>query len=188
MRISKVVTKTGDRGETGLAGGRRLSKASKRVAAYGEVDELNSVVGLARSFGADPRLDEMLEAVQHGLFVVGADLATPADVDGTRVDADDVAQLETFLDELLIDLDPLKEFVLPGGAPAGASLQLARTVARRAERAAVALAEEEPIGPDVVIYLNRLSDLLFVMARAANVRAGARETLARFSKKTRETP
>jgi len=183
MRITKVVTKTGDKGQTALAGGRRVSKASARVQAYGDVDELNSLIGVARAFPIDARLGEMLEQVQHQLFVVGADLATPADIPGTRVETVEIAALEAYLEELLEDLDPLKEFVLPGGGPAGAFLQLARAVARRAERSAVALQEVEPVGAEVIIYLNRLSDFLFVLARAANHRAGAAETLAVFKKK-----
>jgi cob(I)alamin adenosyltransferase len=178
VRITRVVTKTGDKGETALAGGKRVSKADVRVQAYGDVDELNSLIGVARAFGSDDRLDEMLERIQHGLFVVGADLATPPDIEGTRVEATEVTELESFLEELLEDLDPLKEFVLPGGGPGGAFLQLARAVARRAERSVVAAG----IGGDVLIYLNRLSDLLFVMGRAANHRAGAPETLAQFKK------
>jgi cob(I)alamin adenosyltransferase len=183
VRISKVVTKTGDGGDTGLAGGARVSKASTRVAAYGDVDELNSLLGLARVHEKEARLSTMLEHIQHQLFVVGADLATPAQLDSTRVEPAEVQELEAYLEELLDHIDPLREFVLPGGGEAGALLHVARTVARRAERTAVALAAEEPVSKEIIIYLNRLSDLLFVMARYSNHQAGAAETLAQFKKK-----
>jgi cob(I)alamin adenosyltransferase len=181
MRITRVVTKTGDRGETALAGGRRVAKNDPRVCAYGEVDELNSLIGVVRAFGPPPRLAEMLERMQHQLFVVGADLATPAEIVGTRVEeAVEVAELEAWIEELMEVMDPLREFVLPGGGAVGAHLQLARAVARRAERVAVGL---EGVSEAVIVYLNRLSDLLFVMARAANHMEGAPETLAQFKKK-----
>jgi cob(I)alamin adenosyltransferase len=183
MRISRVVTKTGDGGTTALIGGARVPKSSPRVQSYGEVDELNSWLGLAVALGLDPPLAQQVERVQHRLFTVGADLAAPSGVEVPRVDKTHVRELEEILRELLAECPPLEEFVLPGGAPAGACLHLARAVCRRAERAVVALAEHEEVNPQVVVYLNRLSDLLFVMARVANRRAGASETLADFSRR-----
>lgn len=194
MRITRVVTKTGDGGETTLAMGRRISKGSLRVAAYGDADELNSLLGVVRAHLHDERLDTMCETLQHQLFVVGADLATPPEHEGTRVEQAEIDQVEAFLDELMQVLDPLSEFVLPGGGPAGSFLQLARAVARRMERSVVTLSETEaptagnpPVSHELLVYINRLSDLLFVMARVANHREGARETLARFSKNPRRT-
>jgi len=183
MRITRVVTKTGDSGQTSLVGGMRVSKAAERVAAYGDVDELNSLIGVVRAYETHPQLDAMLERIQHQLFVVGADLATPSERVGTRIEADvEVAEVERFLEELLGEVDPLREFVLPGGGPSGAFLQLARAVARRAERTIVELTQKEEVNPQVVIYINRLSDLLFVMARTTNIRGGCKETLAQFKK------
>ena len=182
MRITKVVTKTGDDGSTALAGGKRVSKASERVESYGDVDELNSQLGVARAFGPSPKIDAMLTEIQHQLFVLGADLATPPSLRGTRIEKDEIAVLEGFLEDLLGEVDPLKEFVLPGGNPVGAHLQLARAVARRAERRVVALEAVEHTNSLCVIYLNRLSDLLFVMARHVNITAGAKETQAIFKK------
>lgn len=184
MRITRVVTRTGDSGETSLARGSRVSKDSPRVTAYGEVDELNSWLGVVRAHPLDGRLSAMLEEIQHQLFVLGADLATPPEFEGTRVEQHEIDRLEAFLEELLEVLDPLQEFVLPGGGKAGSFLQVARAVARRAERSAVTLARQAPaMSHEVVIYLNRLSDLLFVMARVANHLEGAQETQACFSKK-----
>lgn len=184
LRITRVVTKTGDKGETALAGGRRVSKSARRVCAYGDVDELNSLIGVVRAFGPPAPLDPMLERIQHQLFVVGADLATPSDVPGTRVEDDvEIAELEAWFEDVFQVMDPLAEFVLPGGGAVGAHLQLARAVARRAERSAVFLREEEPVSESVIVYLNRLSDLLFVMARAANHLDHSPETLASFKKK-----
>ncbi len=182
MRINRVVTRTGDGGTTGLAGGQRVRKSSPRVHAYGEVDELNSCLGLAAALQADPELVQVLEQVQHRLFSVGADLATPPGTRGPRVEEALVAELEALMEPLMSGLPPLEEFVLPGGSPAGAALHLARTVCRRAERACATLAEQEAVTPQVLVYLNRLSDLLFVLARVANRRGGTPETLARFPK------
>lgn len=183
MRITRVVTKTGDGGETALAGGRRVRKSSQRVCAYGEVDELNSLIGVVRACRPPASLDPMLERLQHQLFVVGADLATPPGTASTRVEVDvEVAEMEAWIEELMGLNDPLREFVLPGGGAVGAHLQLARAVARRAERTAVAMQDEGAVSDAVLVYLNRLSDLLFVMARAANHLEGAPETLAVFKK------
>jgi cob(I)alamin adenosyltransferase len=171
----KIYTKTGDRGDTGLFGGVRVSKASERVAVYGDVDELNSALGVARAHGHDPPLDTLLQTIQAELFQVGAELATvPGKEDRLGIpfvgDAE-IAVLERAIDAAESELEPLKTFVLPGGSPAAAALHLARCVCRRAERAAVGLGANEPVRGEVVIYLNRLSDLLFVLARLANHRA-----------------
>jgi cob(I)alamin adenosyltransferase len=160
-----------------------VSKASPRVDSYGDVDELNSVIGLARAKLQDPEIDEALGGIQNDLFTVAADLASPSSVEVPRVDQSFVNTLESMSDHYNAELGPLREFILPGGTEAGAILHLARTVARRAERRVVALAGLEEVNPQVVVYLNRLSDLLFILARAANRRSGASEKLAEFSKK-----
>lgn len=183
MRISKVVTKTGDKGTTGLIGGERVSKSALRVCAYGEVDELNSCLGLAGAHLKDDQCRGHLEEIQHQLFTLGADLASPEGVEVPRVEAALVDRLEAVMEGLMDELPPLEEFILPGGGPAGAALHLARTIARRCERSVVALSAEVPVNPNCVIYLNRLSDLLFVMARVVNRRQEQPETLADFSKK-----
>ncbi len=189
MRISKVVTKTGDKGQTALIGGKRVSKGSLRVSAYGEVDELNSCLGLAAAHLRDTECREILAEIQHRLFTLGADLASPEDVKVPRIETEHIDRLEEILDGLMDELPPLEEFILPGGGPGGATLHLARTVARRAERTTVLLAEDTAINPEAVIYLNRLSDLLFVLARVANRREEQPETLADFSeKKSRRKP
>jgi cob(I)alamin adenosyltransferase len=170
----KIYTRTGDDGTTGLLGGRRVSKADLRVEAYGDVDEANAALGLARAVGLPAPLDVVLARAQSTLFQVGAALATPPDRDsGTApVAASDVAALESAIDAIVASLAPLQSFILPGGAEGAARLHLARTVCRRAERAVVALASRETVDPLLVRYLNRLSDLLFVQARAANHAAG----------------
>ncbi|MGH9844016.1 MAG: cob(I)yrinic acid a,c-diamide adenosyltransferase [Blastocatellia bacterium] len=181
MRITRVYTKTGDKGETSLVDGSRVSKADLRVAAYGDVDELNSLLGIARVGSGDTQLDDALSKIQNELFIVGADLASPLSIAVPRMDEARISEMEHLIDALLEELDPLREFILPGGAHLGANLHLARTVARRAERAVVALAAESEINPHALEYLNRLSDLLFVMARVANKRAGMKEQSADFS-------
>ncbi|MBI4226972.1 MAG: cob(I)yrinic acid a,c-diamide adenosyltransferase, partial [Candidatus Omnitrophica bacterium] len=177
--LSKIYTKTGDRGETGLGDGTRVSKADLRIAAYGTVDELNAVLGLARRALSRPAAATIL-AIQHDLFDVGADLCIPHTTASRRprlrVTPRYAQRLERAIDALTARLTPLNSFVLPGGAAAACWLHLARTVCRRAEREAVALNRREPMNPEVIIYLNRLSDLLFVMARAAN-RMGRRDVL-----------
>jgi cob(I)alamin adenosyltransferase len=176
----KIYTKTGDAGETSLFDGTRVPKTDPRVVAYGEVDELQACVGLAVAAGMDNELREMAESIQRDLFALGARLADPAHRIAARVtkvviDDASVARLEGWIDRLEGDLPPLRHFILSGGAPSGAALHLARTVCRRAERATLALgaAVQERV---VLVYLNRLSDLLFMMARAANHRAGVPET------------
>jgi cob(I)alamin adenosyltransferase len=185
MRISKVYTRGGDGGETSLVGGERVSKASRRVDAYGDVDELNSVIGLARAHLTDSEIDDLLARIQNELFTVGGDLASPSGVEVPRVDQLFVTRLEEAADHYLAQLEPLREFVLPGGSIAGATLHLARTVARRAERKVVALSEAEEITPDALVYLNRLSDLLFILARAVNQREAAAERMTDFSRQAR---
>ena len=175
---TKIYTKTGDRGETGLFGGRRVPKNDPRVEAYGDVDELNSVLGVAiihlRADGVDDIADG-LRAVQADLFTLGANLATPAPEDGGResghipaLPLGRTAELEEWIDQEEEKLEPLKSFVLPGGAPGAAYLHLARTVCRRAERRVVTLSQEARVGEEWLVYLNRLSDLLFTLARLAN--------------------
>jgi len=186
MRITKVYTRAGDGGLTSLVGGRRVSKASLRVDAYGDVDELSSAIGLARAAMHDKELDETLGLIQNDLFTLGADLASPSQVDVPRIDESFIKKLEALADRFLKELEPLKEFVLPGGSQAGATLHLARTVARRAERRAVALSEAEQVNPETIVYLNRLSDLLFILARVANRRDGVPETMTDFSKRARD--
>lgn len=176
----KIYTRTGDQGETSLFDNSRVSKADARVDAYGEVDELNACLGAARAAGVDDDIAALAEALQRDLFAVGARLADPSARIAGRVtkaavtDAD-VRRLEDAIDRLETELTPLRRFILPGGAPAGAWLHLGRTVCRRAERRVVALGPGA-VEPNVIIYLNRLSDLLFVMARAVNRRAAVPET------------
>lgn len=175
--LNKIYTKTGDDGTTALGTGERRPKHDLRVAAYGTVDETNACVGLARIQTAEDHvdLDTMLALIQNDLFDLGADLATPdtgekLEFEPLRVTAAQVARLETDIDALNKSLQPLRSFVLPGGSPASAALHLARTVARRAERMIVQLSEnpDEPVNPDAVKYMNRLSDFLFVSARYVN--------------------
>lgn len=176
----KIYTKTGDAGETSLFDNTRVSKSDARVDAYGEVDEVNACLGLAIAAGVDADVKASLEQVQKDLFALGARLADPAARIAARVSKAaiaeaDVARLEQTIDRLEQELAPLRRFILPGGSPAGAALHLARTVCRRAERRVVALGGDH-VEPILVVYLNRLSDLLFVMARAVNHRAGVPET------------
>jgi cob(I)alamin adenosyltransferase len=185
MRISKVYTRTGDGGETSLVGGTRVSKADPRVDAYGDVDEANSLIGLGRAWIEDAEIDEVLAGIQNDLFTVGADLASPAGVDVPRVNQAHVGRLEDLCDRYLAGLEPLKEFILPGGSRGAAVLHVSRAVARRAERRVVALAKSEELNPAILVYLNRLSDLLFILARVVNHRAAAAEKMTDFSKRTK---
>jgi cob(I)alamin adenosyltransferase len=173
--LNRIYTRTGDQGLTGLADGARVSKASDRVSAYGEVDELNAVLGLARlETASDPELDAMLARIQNDLFDLGADLATPLKPDGPpalRIVESQIARLEREIDDINAGLSPLTSFVLPGGSRASAYLHLARTTCRRAERAATTFIAALPTPGahgEALRYLNRLSDLLFVAARFAN--------------------
>jgi cob(I)alamin adenosyltransferase len=176
----KIYTKTGDSGETSLFDNTRVSKADPRVDAYGEVDEVNACLGAARAAGVDAEIATLIETLQKDLFALGARLADPSSRIAERVvkaaigDAD-IHRLEETIDHLESTLPPLRRFILPGGAPAGSLLHLARTVCRRAERRVIALGTAA-VAPTVVVYLNRLSDLLFVMARAVNHRSGIVET------------
>jgi cob(I)alamin adenosyltransferase len=170
----KIYTKTGDDGTTSLFSGGRVPKTHLRVEAYGTVDELNSVLGVARAHHPHERTDGWLAKVQWQLFNLGADLATPLDAKAdwvVRMDADTVTWLEQSIDEMTSELPELKNFILPGGSLAAANIHVARTVCRRAERLVVHLQEQEPIGEHVLIYLNRLSDFLFTLARWENFKA-----------------
>jgi cob(I)alamin adenosyltransferase len=178
----KVYTRGGDKGDTSLFGGRRVLKHDPRVEAYGSVDELNAVLGLVLVELADEDLRGWLTTIQSALFDLGAELSTP---DAARASAGakplphvtdaEVGELEQWIDRLDEELEPLRAFVLPGGTRAAAMLHLARTVCRRAERRTVELAQREPVAPTAIRYLNRLSDLLFTLARAVNRRAGVAE-------------
>jgi cob(I)alamin adenosyltransferase len=169
----KIYTKTGDDGETGLWGGLRVAKDTIRVQAYGTVDECNAAIGVVRAAGVAAELDTILIIIQNQLFVVGADLATPGHAAKIpRVGDSDVTVLEQAIDQFEAILPPLTQFILPGGNLAAAHLHLARTICRRAERHVVSLAREEACSPVISMYLNRLSDFLFVAARAANHLAG----------------
>jgi cob(I)alamin adenosyltransferase len=189
----RIYTRSGDTGETGLFGGQRVSKDDLRVEAYGAVDELNAALGLAAALKADAEIDALLNELQHELFLLGADLATPGIRDEARgrvsierVSSALAERLERLIDRYEADLPPLTQFILPGGQPLAAALHWARVVCRRAERRCVTLARVEAdganasapdINPEVVRYLNRLSDLLFVLARAANHRRGAGDVI-----------
>jgi cob(I)alamin adenosyltransferase len=180
VRLNKIYTRTGDAGETGLGNGERRRKDDARVEAFGEVDELNSAIGLARLHtGAEAlkRIDATLARAQNDLFDLGADLCVPpGDGEALRVTPKQASALERAIDDLNAELSPLKSFVLPGGTPAAAALHLARAICRRAERRIVHLAAIESVGAPVIVYVNRLSDYLFVAARFANDR-GAGDVL-----------
>lgn len=180
-RITRVYTRTGDDGTTALTGGDRVSKSSPRVDLYGTVDELNAAVGVAIANGVDEGLTSPLASIQNELFHLGAELSVSGarrdEIAGPRIEIGHVEALEELMDRLSEDLDPLENFVLPGGSSAGAQLHAARTVCRRAERLAVSLSAEEPVSAEALAYLNRLSDALFVMARWENARAGVPDTL-----------
>lgn len=174
---ARIYTRTGDKGETGLTGGARVPKDSVRVQAYGSVDELNSVLGLARSFLNDSELDSLLQELQADLFIVGADLAAIQSNSRTvSISNERVQELENIIDKYQEQLPPLKVFILPSGGSAGAALHFARSVSRRAERRIVTLSKTEPINPQMIPYINRLADLLFVLARVVNQRAKKPET------------
>lgn len=181
----KIYTRRGDGGETGLFGGGRVSKDHPRVRAYGAVDELNAVLGWALRDVEVPEVEGRLGRLQHDLFTLGAHLATPPPEDGRggpalpELPAERVQEMEAWIDEATESLEPLRSFVIPGGGAGGAALHLARTVCRRAERAAVALAETEEMEPDLLTYLNRLSDLLFVFARVENRASGSGDVVWR---------
>jgi cob(I)alamin adenosyltransferase len=177
----KIYTKTGDGGDTGLFGGGRVSKDHPRVEAYGDVDELNAVIGVVRAAEPMPHVDELLVEIQRDLFAIGALLATPDQekmrkhLEKARIDDSRIAELERAIDACDAELVPLRTFILPGGTSKAAALHLARTVCRRAERRVISLRHGEEIPEIAVIYLNRLSDLLFTLARLVNHRAGGAE-------------
>ena len=175
----KIYTRTGDNGETGLFDGRRVSKSDLRVDAYGEIDELNAAIGVVLASGVDAEMSAMLQAIQRDLFAVGGRLADPGRRVADRVQkmvvgGTEVERLEQWIDQLEAELPPLRRFILPGGSPPGAALHLARTICRRAERRVVGLGPDE-VDAEVLAYVNRLSDFLFVAARAVNRRAGIPE-------------
>jgi len=178
VRLTRIYTRTGDKGTTALGSGKRVRKDHPRIEACGAVDELNAVIGLAVTGGLDSEAGDLLKPIQNDLFDLGADLTIPAARSSRagsgsrraplRVTTTHVTPLETAIDRLNAPLPPLRSFVLPGGTPASSWLHLARTVCRRAERRLVALSRREAVNPQAIIYLNRLSDLLFVLARRAN--------------------
>lgn len=180
-RLTKIYTRKGDTGTTALGSGDRVPKDSARVSAYGDVDELNSCLGLALAGGLCPRLRQAIPKIQNELFNVGSDLCfTEADKQQftiPTVQSRHIVDLENLIDELNAELGPLENFILPGGSLGAAHLHLARTICRRAERTIIALMREEAIGPFVLPYLNRLSDALFVMARYENMQSGVTEPL-----------
>jgi cob(I)alamin adenosyltransferase len=176
----KIYTRTGDQGQTGLIGGTRVPKDHVRVAAYGDIDELNAAMGLAKSHTRDAQLSALLGEIQRDLFALGAQLADPTAKVGAKkakaaITAARIRRLEKAIDRRQAGLPPLTHFILPGGAPLGASLHLARTICRRAERAMVTLARGESVDARVLAYVNRLADLLFVLARFENQRSGEPE-------------
>lgn len=175
-RLTQIYTKTGDDGTTALGTKKRVPKDAARVQAYGDVDELNSMVGLALAGGLSPSLGRELRIIQNELFHLGSDLAFPEDAGVERqipqIEQRHIEKLELLIDRLSADLGPLDNFILPGGSPGAARLHVARTICRRAERGVVTLARKEPVGDHVVGYLNRLSDALFVMARFENQEKG----------------
>jgi len=177
----KIYTKTGDAGDTGLFGGGRVPKDHPRVQAYGSVDELNASLGMARAVEPMPRIDEVLVGIQRDLFSLGALLATPdpdkvrEHLEKARIGDARIEDLERAIDDGESELEPLRAFILPGGTLKAATLHLARTICRRAERDVIAMSRSDPLPPVVLMYLNRLSDLLFVLARVATRRAGAAE-------------
>ena len=179
----KIYTKTGDAGDTGLFGGGRVPKDDARVEAYGDVDELNAVLGVVRATSPDPRIDDLLLSIQRDLFSIGALLATPdlvkmeQHLSKANLNEKRITELERAIDACDTDLEPLKSFILPGGSEKAAALHFARTVCRRAERRVVTLGRQTPLPDLVVIYLNRLSDLLFTLARLANRKAGSGEVV-----------
>ena len=180
-RLSKIYTRTGDQGTTGLGDGSRVNKNNLRIEAIGAVDELNSHIGMLATYDLPGTIAGELVEIQHDLFDIGGELSVPG---STALPGTHVERLERILDELNADLKPLKDFILPGGTPAAAACHVARTVCRRAERRIVGLADVEPVNQSSVCYLNRLSDLLFVMARILNRAAGVNDVLWDRSRNT----
>jgi cob(I)alamin adenosyltransferase len=180
-RLTKIYTRTGDDGSTGLGGGQRVQKDSARIEAYGTVDELNSCIGVAIAAGLDAELNAQFKLIQNDLFHLGSDLCVLEEDKKkykiAQIEARHVKQLEGFIDQLQKSLKPLENFILPGGTLGAANLHVARCVCRRAERDILRLKREEPVGPYVLHYVNRLSDLLFVMARYENLKKHAPDVL-----------
>jgi cob(I)alamin adenosyltransferase len=180
-RLTRIYTRQGDDGETSLGSGRRVPKDDVRVEAYGVVDELNAVLGTARAEGLDPAVEAVVRTIQNELFHLGSDLCFPEEERGgveiPRIEERHVTLLEGHIDRFLKELSPLENFILPGGTKTAAGLHVARTVCRRAERATIRLCRTEKVGADVVKYLNRLSDLLFVLARVLNRADGGSDVL-----------
>ena len=179
--MARIYTKTGDNGTTGLIGGKRVPKDSMRIETCGTVDELNAMLGVVRSCGLDEEAEGTLLRIQDQLFTLSANLALPEEANRARfkippLTGEHVAALEKDIDRIQASMGPLRQFVLPAGSKIAALLHLARTVARRAERRCVSLAEKEPVPQEILRYLNRLSDLLFVLARRTNILAGRSET------------
>ncbi|MFA6979816.1 MAG: cob(I)yrinic acid a,c-diamide adenosyltransferase [Ignavibacteriaceae bacterium] len=173
----KIYTKTGDKGETGLFGGKRVQKSSVRINAYGTVDELNAAIGVALCYVENDGVKSVLQKLQHQLFIVGADLATPLEIESKnisipRVSTQEITVAESAIDSFEEELEPLQYFILPGGSKAAAQLHVARTICRRAEREVVLLAQQEEINQNIVIFTNRISDLLFVLSRIENKTSG----------------
>jgi cob(I)alamin adenosyltransferase len=183
VTLNRIYTKTGDDGSTGLVGGQRIKKASMKVSAYGDLDELNAHLGVCYTLASQvdaKRIEDVLMVIQNELFDIGAELATPAGSEWpgmVRSSQEQVLQLEQWIDELNANLPGLTSFILPGGTSLNAHLHVARTVCRRAERAILALHETEPVSRNILCYINRLSDLLFVLARVAMVDSGKPEYL-----------
>jgi cob(I)alamin adenosyltransferase len=185
----KLYTGGGDHGQTGLYGGRRLSKDHDQVAAYGDVDELNAAVGMAAAACADPELADWLHTVQRELFHIGATLASEPDATpAVRIEASAIPRLEQWIDAAAAETGPLKNFILPGGSEPAARLHLARTVCRRAERSVVRLAHGIAVDPNILVYLNRLGDWLFALARVANRRAAVEDVPWSGRGNGRQTP
>ena len=169
----KIYTKTGDKGETGLLGGKRVPKDDERIEAYGTIDELNSVIGVVLNYINNKEVLDLLEVIQNNLFVIGSDLASPQEKEGIRsrislVKQEEINKLEKAIDYFDSKLDALKNFILPGGAKGASMFHLARTVCRRAERRVITLKNNADINENIIVYLNRLSDLLFVLSRYDN--------------------
>jgi cob(I)alamin adenosyltransferase len=184
LRLARIYTRTGDDGTTGLIGGKRVSKDSPPIEACGSLDELNALLGVVRSQTLPDGVDKLLQLVQEHLFTIGAELATPEGSErrGKEISDIEVQRLESEIDSLEGSIPPLRNFILPGGASAGAKLHLARAVARRAERQCVSLSRFDKVNPQILRYLNRLSDLLFVLARHVNQRESVPEQYSIFGK------
>jgi len=185
--VARIYTKTGDDGTTALIGGRRIDKDAPRIKAYGTVDELNAVLGVVRGCGPNPETERIILEIQKQLFTLGANLALPegtsrSDWGVPALTDGEVASLESLIDNLEGGLEPLRKFILPGGGRAAAALHLARTVARRAERHCVSLSRTEKVDPQIIRYLNRLSDLLFSLARRENFLSGIKESHPTFGR------